>query len=341
MQFISRLRRQCKTMRTSSFTIILSLAFALLFSIVIGLNADRGQAAEVSATAPSGVAADLQNSPSFPLLRDSVDPWMQQEMLRKLDDLHLTTAIKNQQLAVALVDITDPNQPRMAAANGDSMLYAASLPKIAILLGAFQRAEEGALVLDEVSMDQLTRMIRYSSNADATTMLNRVGKQYLAKLLQSDQYRLYDPEYGGGLWVGKEYAKTRAWKRDPINNLSHGATPVEVARFYYLLDTGRLVSPDSCKKMKSILSEPAISHKFVKGLRAHRPGSKIYRKSGSWGQYHADSAIVERDGRRYIAVALASHPDAHEWLSQIIVVLDDIVFDPANNANFQAANFNS
>lgn len=260
---------------------------------------------------------------------------MQQELLKKLDDLHLTTAVQQQNLAVALVDLTDLNQPRMAAANGNSMLYAASLPKIAILLGAFQRAEEGALVLDEASMGQLTRMIRFSSNADATAMLNRVGKEYLARLLQSDQYKLYAPEYGGGLWVGKEYAKTSAWKRDPIHNLSHGATPVEVARFYYLLETGRLVSPDSCKKMKSILSEPAINHQFVRGLRAHRPGSNIYRKSGSWGQYHADSALVERDGRRYIAVALAIDPDAGQWLSEIIVALDDIVFDPANNATFK------
>ncbi len=184
--------------------------------------------------------------------------------------------------------------------------------------------------LDEESIAQLTRMIRYSSNVDATIMLNRVGKNYLADLLQSDRYRLYDPAYGGGLWVGKEYAEAGAWKRDPLNNISHGATPYEVARFYYLLATGRLVSPDSCRRMKEILSMPAIEHKFVLGLQQNRPGSQLYRKSGSWRQFHADSAIVERDGRRYIAVALARHPRGNEWLSRLIVSLDDIVFSDTN-----------
>ena len=33
------------------------------------------------------------------------------------------------------VDVTERNAPRLAMLNGDEMMYAASLPKIAILLG--------------------------------------------------------------------------------------------------------------------------------------------------------------------------------------------------------------
>jgi beta-lactamase class A len=106
----------------------------------------------------------------------------------------------------------------------------------------------------------------------------------------------------------------------------------EAARFYYLLETGQLVSPEASAKMKEILGEPAIEHKFVAGLAVSRPGSRIYRKSGTWRQWHSDSAIVERNGRRYIAVALAQHPSAGRWLSQLIVGLDDLIFDPANVA---------
>ncbi len=156
-------------------------------------------------------------------------------------------------------------------------------------------------------------------------MLNRVGKDYLARLLQSARYRLYDPEQNGGLWVGKEYGKAPAWKRDPLSNLSHGATAVQVARFYYLLETGRLVSPEMSREMKEILGEPAIHHKFVKGLEQARPGARIYRKSGTWRTYHADSAIVEHNGRKYIAVALADDPAGGKWLSDLIVALDDLI----------------
>jgi len=37
-------------------------------------------------------------------------------------------------MAVGLVDLQDPESPRFAQVNGDTMMYAASLPKIAILL---------------------------------------------------------------------------------------------------------------------------------------------------------------------------------------------------------------
>jgi beta-lactamase class A len=81
--------------------------------------------------------------------------------------------------------------------------------------------------------------------------------------------------------------------------------------------------------MKSILANPAIEHKFVKGLKSVHPDSRIYRKSGTWKQYHSDSAIIEHDGRRYIAVALAKSRRGGEWLSDLIVALDDLIFKSA------------
>ncbi|MDX1607250.1 MAG: serine hydrolase [Candidatus Competibacterales bacterium] len=241
-----------------------------------------------------------------------------------LYELRLDQAAKRQKLSVALVDITDPEQPRLAAINGERMMYAASLPKIAILLGAFERIARGEMELDSATQETLTRMIRNSSNSAATEMLNRVGKKFLVELLQSPKYRLYDPANNGGLWVGKEYGKSGAYQRDPLANLSHGANAFQVARFYYLMETGQLVSPEMSRKMKAILSKPAINHKFVKGLQ-QRPDAEIYRKSGSWRQYHADSAIIERAGRRYIAVALAEDSHGGEWLSRLIVRLDDLI----------------
>ncbi len=241
-----------------------------------------------------------------------------------LFELKLDKAAQRKKLSVALVDITDPAQPLLASVNGDRMMYAASLPKIAILLGAFERIARGEMQLDNATQEQLTRMIRNSSNRAATEMLNRVGKTFLAELLQSPKYRLYDLENNGGLWVGKEYGKAGAFKRDPLANLSHGANAFQVARFYYLLETGQLVSPEMSREMKTILSKPAIQHKFVKGLKS-RPDAEIYRKSGSWRQYHADSAIIEHSGRRYIAVALAEDAQGGEWLSRLIVRLDDLI----------------
>ena len=283
----------------------------ILMSIALLLNFALGAVAE----------------PVYPTLRQSLDPELQSGLERTLTRLGLHQAVQRKQLSVALVDITQLHQPRVAAVNGDEMIYAASLPKLAILLGAFVLIEKGHMRLDAATRDTLTRMIRGSSNPAATTILNRVGMSRLAAILRSDRYRLYDPAMNGGLWVGKAYGKQPARQRDPLHNLSHGATALQVARFYYLLETGQLLSPELVKEMKDILSRPAIQHKFVKGLQA-RPGSKIYRKSGTWRQWHSDSVMVERDGFKYIAVALAQHPQGGQWLTQLIAPLDDLIVRP-------------
>jgi beta-lactamase class A len=90
--------------------------------------------------------------------------------------------------------------------------------------------------------------------------------------------------------------------------------------------------------MKAILGNPGIHHKFVKGLEASFPDAHIYRKSGSWRNWHADSAIVEHAGRTYIAVALAQSPKGGEWLKDLICELDGIILQqPLRTASLSAA----
>lgn len=266
-----------------------------------------------------------------PLLRESFDPGLQEGLEDRLRALGLDRAVAERKLAVALVDITDPLEPRLAEVNGDEMMYAASLPKIAILLGAFVQIERGALRLDAATRDSLTQMIRVSSNVEATRMLNRVGKERLLEILQSNRFALYDPAVNGGLWVGKEYGKSPAFRRDPLHNLSHGATAVQAARFYYLLETGQLVGPALSREMKRMLGDPGINHKFVRGL-SNVPGARLFRKSGSWRQWHADSAIVEHGKHKYIVVGLAEHPDGGKWLARLIKPLHELIVPRAKLA---------
>lgn len=261
----------------------------------------------------------------YPSLWDSYDPGLQAKLDKTLEKLGLAGAVRNGKLGVALVDITNLEEPRVASVNGDEMIYAASLPKIAILLGAFVEIERGRMKLDAETRASLTRMIRNSSNVDATRMLNRVGKQRLLDILQSEDYHLYDPLVNGGLWVGKEYGKSAAYRRDPLHNLSHGATALQAARFYYMLETGQLVNAKLTAEMKNMLGNPGIKHKFVKGLLASHPEAKIYRKSGSWNKWHADSAIVEAEGHEYILVALAENPDGGRWLSSMITPIHELM----------------
>jgi beta-lactamase class A len=199
-----------------------------------------------------------------------------------------------------------------------------------VLLGAFEKIAQGKMELDFETEWSLHKMIKASSNVAATEMMRKVGKEYIARVLLSPRYRLYDPEHNGGLWVGKDYAKAGLWRRDPLHNLSHGATAMQVARFYYLLETENLVTPEHSRKMKEILGNSLLTHKFVKAMKRIDPAAALFRKSGSWRTYHSDSAIVEHDGRKYIAVVLSNDKDGAVWLDQIITALDEIIFTPAS-----------
>lgn len=259
----------------------------------------------------------------YPELRKSIDPVLQQQLETLIRKKGLQKAVGQERLAIVLVDITDEKKPRMAAVNGDVMEYAASLPKIAILLAAFVQIEQGKLKLDEQLEADLIAMTRKSSNTAATRVLDMVGREELLLILESPRFMLYDRRYNGGLWVGKAYSEKGAYQRDPLNQISHGITAIQGARFFYLLDTNRLVGPELTVKMKQVLADPAINHKFVKGLKA-RPGVKLYRKSGTWKQFHADGALVEYGEHKYIIVGLAEDSQGGKWLEELAAPLHDL-----------------
>lgn len=263
----------------------------------------------------AGVAAQAQPAVGTEL-RGARDAQLQSALESAVVGLGLQTPLAQHQLALALVDVTDARRPRLAMLNGDDMMYAASLPKIGILVGALAEADSGRFVLDGERVQAMHRMIRESSNSDATRVLKWVGEQRLLDWLQSPRFKLYDAQAGGGLWVGKGYGPEPAYRRDPVANLSHGATVYQVARLYTMLAAGTLFKPETSALMLDILSRPGIQHKFVRAL-AGMPEVRMFRKSGTWKDFHADSALVEVAGRRYVMVGIAHDPAGGEWLVQL------------------------
>ena len=255
----------------------------------------------------------------------SPNPELQQSLQKAVEAMNLTEPLAERRLAVSLVDVTDAQNLRYAGLNDREMMYAASLPKICVLVAGFERILQGQLAYTPALKEMFIRMIRFSSNVDASCAIQTVGFDYIAKVLTSSKYQFYDPTQDGGLWLGKAYGGPRDyWKRDPLHHLSHGATSLQVARFFLLLEQGRLVNPQYSAEIKEILSKPALHHKFVKGLE-DRPGYQIYRKSGTWSKWHADAALVEGADRKYIAVALMEDPRGGEIFPNLIKKMDGLI----------------
>ena len=222
------------------------------------------------------------------------------------------------------VGVLDLNTLRLAMIHPDRIDYAASVPKIGILLAYFQRHPEAATNLDAQTRRELGEMIKISSNEMAAKYSQQLGLKTIQQVL--DSYGFYDAKRGGGLWVGKHYGKGSERYGDPVANHSHGATVRQLLRYYLLLEQGKLVSPAASKTMRGIFASPDIAHindKFVRGLAGR--DVQILRKSGWWEDWFHDTAIVTGGGRHYIMVAMTHHPKGEEYLVEFARQVDDVV----------------
>ena len=226
--------------------------------------------------------------------------------------------INQQRMAVGVIDLGDLCNIRYAGINDDLMLYAASLPKIAILLSAMDAFEEGELEQTPEIMRDLNLMIRRSNNQASTRMIDRLGYDKIESVLRGKQ-QLYDENVGGGLWVGKRYAAGGNRNPEPMKGLTHAATVSQVCNFYYQLVIGNLINYDRSAEMLKIMKNPALHHKFVNTLDRIAPKATLYRKSGSWKNFHSDSILVWGTQRAYILVALI-HDSAGEQIIRDLVL---------------------
>ncbi|WP_394368521.1 serine hydrolase [Aegicerativicinus sediminis] len=240
-------------------------------------------------------------------------------------DPYWKNLVRNNKMAVGIVDLTNPNEIKYAGINDNTMMYAASLPKIAILLSAMDAFEKGELEETETIKNDLRLMISKSDNHASTRMIDRLGYEKIESVLRGTDYKLYDEEAGGGLWVGKRYAAGGRRYPEPLKGLSHAATVKQVCSFYYQLAMGRLVSADRSREMLDIMKDPALHHKFVNTLEKLAPRATLFRKSGSWKNYHSDSVLVWGPKRHYIIVALIDDNLGENIIRKLVYPLDNVL----------------
>jgi beta-lactamase class A len=204
------------------------------------------------------------------------------------------------------------------------MMYAASLPKIAILLAYFAFRPEADKSLDEATRRELGLMIKVSDNEIAAKYSEQLGLKRIQHLLIS--LGLYEPLHGGGIWIGKHYGRNTERYADPIGSLSHGATIRQLLRFYLWMEQGKLVSPQTSTAMREIFASPTIPHtedKFVAGLAGR--SLAILRKAGWWEDWFHDTAIIAGPNRHYILAAMTHHSKGEQYLREVAAAVDDMM----------------
>ena len=226
-----------------------------------------------------------------------------------------------EQTAVGVLDLA---HPRVAMIHPDRIEYAASVPKIGILLAYFHLHPEAAKQLEAETRHELGLMAKQSSNEMAAKYSRAMGLREIQQVLNS--YGFYDANRGGGLWVGKHYGPNSERIGDPVADHSHAATVRQLLRFYWMLDRGELVSPAASRTMREIFLSPTIPHDDHKFVRALKDRNVILlRKWGSWQDWLHDSALVTGPGRRYIIVGLTHHPKGDEYLVDFARAVDELM----------------
>jgi len=221
-----------------------------------------------------------------------VDPALQWKLQQVDADLRGQFGMTTSQTAVGVLDL---NTQRLAMIHPDREEYAASVPKVGILLAYFELHPEAATHLDDQTRHDLGLMAKASDNEMAAQFSRQLGLKQIQAVLNA--YHLYDTNHGGGIWVGKHYGKGDERYGDPVGDHSHAATVRQLLRYYLMLEQGRLVSPAASKTMREIFVSPDIPHtdsKFVRGLA--RRDVQIIRKWGSWEDWRHDSAVVTGGG---------------------------------------------
>jgi beta-lactamase class A len=224
----------------------------------------------------------------------------------------------------AAVGVLDLEKLRLAMIRPDRIEYAASVPKIGILLAYFALRPEAATNLDATARQELGLMIKVSSNEMAAKYSRELGLRRIQEVLNA--YHLYDTNRGGGIWVGKHYGRGEERIEDPVGGHSHAATVRQLLRFYLMLEQGKLVSREASKTMREIFASPEIAHdenKFVKGLAGREV--QVLRKSGSWEHWLHDTASIVGAGRHYILIALTNHPRGDEYLVELAREVDGLI----------------
>lgn len=270
---------------------------------------------------------DTKIKPLRKLVDSSLQANLEREIATHSDWNRLITQKK---MAVGIVDLSNPENVRFASVNGNHMMYAASLPKIAILLTAMDAIEKGELKETIEVKKDMRLMISKSNNAASTRMIDRVGYERLEAVMTNPKYEFYDEDKGGGLWVGKRYGGGGDTNREPLKNLSHAATVTQVCRYYYLLANGKLVNEERSKQMLDIMEDPELHHKFVNTLDQIAPNARLFRKSGSWRTFHSDSVLVwgEDLDRRYILVALIDDANGEQIIRSLVKPIEKALKKP-------------
>lgn len=275
---------------------------------------------------PAGLAGAARDAELDRRVQSAVERWCQSAR---------TNALQAGQVAVTVLDLSDPGRMRWGAHRGEALIYPASVVKLFYLEAAQRWIEDGRLEETAELKRAMRDMIVDSGNEATHYVLDLLTGTTSGPELTPDALRVWQDHrnavnrhfaalgYPAGIncnkkpWCegpyGREVQAIQAF--EPKRNfLSTDAT----ARLMAEIALDRVVTPARCAQMRALLQrDPAAPrtpedqiHGFVgSGLPK---GARLWSKAGWTSQTRHDCALVELPGGGRWVVTVFTEGHAHE-----------------------------
>jgi len=318
----------------------------LIFSIcLLGLLTLAPQIAAQKDSHPAPVAAHDLMPAASPALQALVDEAAQAALKQFADK-----GLKQDQLAITLIDLRDPQHPVQGNYRGDERIYPASVVKLFYLVAAHRWLEDGRLKETDELKRALHDMIVDSSNDATGYVLDMLtdttsGKElppaemqaWLAKrnavnrYFQTLGYRNINTNQK--TFCEDAYGRER-FARGPNGENRNKLTTNATARLLAEIATGRAVTPARSQQMMALLHRDFAgqssdaddqAHGFTALALKEMPAARLWSKAGWTSTTRHDAAYIELpNGARFVLVTFTTdHANEHDIIPTVArVVLD-------------------
>ena len=261
------------------------------------------------------------------------------EALEKFKDKGLTEL----QLAVTVMDLSDPSRPPAGSFRGDVPIYPASVVKLFYLAAAHRWMEDGKLPDSDELRGEMRKMIVDSSNQSTGYVIDAITGTTSGDELPEDELKVWAGKrnainkYFASLGYEKINVNQKTWEQSPYgrdkqflggakftnrNALTTDAT----ARLMSEIVTGKCVSTERSRQMMELLQRDMSDAKKKDGQatdftgRALTPQDKLWSKAGWTSTTRHDVAYVETtDGLKFvIAIFTVDHANQREIIPTIV-----------------------
>ena len=257
------------------------------------------------------------------------EPMVSEQLQQALDRIVAKNLKKQPNLAsshvhIAVIDLTNLQQPRLAQYNGLEPVYPSSVIKMVYMAYVYHLAKQGVLEITPKVHKKLYQMIHPSSNTATAWIVDLWSQTSGGELRSPREYEVFSQRRNAcnrwlrSLGITQINACQKTWgspippgeKQFLRNGKPSGPwinrnamTAVAAARFLQLLDQNALVDKKSCDAMRKLMVRDVRNQPYQRmRIAGGTPkGSKVCSKTGTTSNTFHDAGIVTLpNGRMFI-----------------------------------------